>query len=344
MKAPHWLIRFRSWEYWPMWVLYIPVVLKHIQCTLQTGSPFFFLKVNPGIEQGFILSDPKSDLLLKLPPGLRPVTLRVPPGVTEKELEGLIGESALGFPMVLKPDIGFRGLKVRVVRDYRELWAHLGKSGVTYLLQEYVDMPVELGVFWFRNPHANRGEIPSLTVKEFMTVKGDGASTLEALVDGNPRWRLQIKRLEQEYPSRWRQVLPKGELLLLEPIGNHNRGTKFLNGRELIDEALLDRIEQICDHLPGFYFGRFDIKVNSLEEFKSGGPVKVLEVNGVGAEPTHVYQPGYSLWKAWGEMSRLWGVAAGIAVENKRNGHQFPVFSEAKARYLQYRSYKRKAL
>jgi len=36
------------------------------------------------------------------------------------------------------------------------------------------------------------------------------------------------------------EILPAGTVKLLEPIGNHNRGTKFLDGNHLINSELLN--------------------------------------------------------------------------------------------------------
>lgn len=327
-----------------MWVLYVPVVFKHLECSLRVGSPFFFLQVNPGMGKGFILSDPKSEQLKQLPEALRPKTILWLPDTSPEALESRLAEKGMTYPLILKPDIGFRGLKVNLIMDHSDFVALSAEITVPYLIQEYIDLPEELGVFWYRYPNANRGVVPSLTLKAFMEVMGDGRQTLKELVAADPRWRLQRQRIKEQFGHRWEEVLQDGERLLLEPVGNHNRGTMFVNGTHLVGPKLEARMQEITELLPGFFFGRLDMKVRSLDDFINGGEVKVLEVNGVGAEPTHVYHPGYSLFKAWKEMAHLWGVMAGIALEHRKNGHDFPDFSEAKARYLQYRRYKKEAL
>jgi hypothetical protein len=41
--------------------------------------------------------------------------------------------------------------------------------------------------------------------------------------------------------------------LKVEPIGNHSRGTKFLDGTHLINEELVDVFRQIAQPLDGFF-------------------------------------------------------------------------------------------
>ncbi len=59
------------------------------------------------------------------------------------------------------------------------------------------------------------------------------------------------------YPN-WDAIAPKGQTQLIEPIGSHNLGTKFINGNALKSSAIEARIHQWADQLPGFYYGRFD--------------------------------------------------------------------------------------
>ena len=65
-------------------------------------------------------------------------------------------------------------------------------------------------------PNSEKGEIPSITQKEFLSVKGDGKSTLKALILEKPRAVLQAKRLVKKFEARWNSVIPEGEKILLE--------------------------------------------------------------------------------------------------------------------------------
>jgi hypothetical protein len=80
------------------------------------------------------------------------------------------------------------------------------------------------------------------------------------------------------------------------------------------------RIDAIASSVPGFCFGRFDLRAPSVEHFRAGRDLAVLELNGVTAEATHIYQPGASLLAAWRTLAEQWRLAFAIGAENVRLG------------------------
>ena len=40
-----------------------------------------------------------------------------------------------------------------------------------------------------------------------------------------------------------------------------------------------------------YYSGRLDIRYNTLDELKPGNNFSIIELNGAGSEPTHIYDP-----------------------------------------------------
>ncbi len=334
-------IRWRYVEFWPMFFYYVPVLIQHLWLSLKAHNFFFFLRTNPAID-GFILSDSKYKTLQLSPPEYLPKTILVKKGDSLETVNHLLQEAGIGFPVILKPDIGFRGLSVKKVTNEVQLCYLLSMATVDYLIQEYIDFPVEVGIFYYRLPESQQGVIPSITLKEFLTVTGDGKHTLAELIFQNPRAILQAPRLKRERSAQWNCIIPENETIFLEGIGNHNRGTKFTDARYLIEPALLKVFDELNQKMKGFYFGRFDIRTPSLEILKSGTGFKILEINGVGAEPTHIYQPGYRLGKAWKELMALWQVVYTIARQNQRAGIALPSFSEGRKKWNAYRAYKKR--
>ncbi|WP_224484552.1 ATP-grasp domain-containing protein [Robertkochia aurantiaca] len=335
-----WYIKATSREHWPSWVLYLPVIVQHFWLSIRAGSLFWFLQVNPGFERGFLLSDSKLKIYGRLPSHQVPETILIRKGEACSNVLQEIKRRGLAFPLILKPDIGFRGLGVHFVRTEPQLEDLLKDQKIDLLLQEFVNHKLEVGVFYARIPGHRNGNILSLTLKEFLTVTGNGKDTLSFIIRNDPRACLQWRRLKDELGDRWQQVPQKGERILLETIGNHNRGCKFVNGHDLIDDKLCARFDQISDQIEGFWYGRFDIKVPSIDHLRSGDNIKILELNGIGAEPTHVYDPETGVFQAWKDMLFTWRKAFEIAMAHREKGVRFPVYSEAKDRYLQYRKYK----
>ncbi len=339
LRHKTWYIRLMNWEYWPVWVFYLPVWVQHFWLSLKVRNLFFFLATNPAIE-GFILSDSKYKTLQLVPERYRPESLLVTPGISVAELMEKMQARGMGFPVILKPDVGFRGLKVQKIEDEIMLEKALGDQDFTFLLQEYCSLPLEIGLFYYRYPDADSGCIPSITLKEFLKVRGDGRHTLEELIGFNPRAILQAHRLKDKFTSLWNNVLPDGFMLELEPVGSHNRGTRFRDGSHLTDVKLLQVFDRLNREMEGFYFGRFDIRASSWEAIKEDGAFTILEVNGIGAEPTHIYDPDNSLFKAWKDLCFSWRVAAGIAARNMRTEGSRPTYRRASALWRIYKTNK----
>ncbi|UOB18255.1 D-alanine--D-alanine ligase [Abyssalbus ytuae] len=336
-------IKLTSWEYWPMWILYIPVWIQHFWLSIKARSLFFFLKTNPGIKEGFILSDSKYNTLKLVPKEYLPETILIRKDNSFQTVIVQMKQAKISFPVIFKPDIGFRGLLVHKINNEKELRNILETIKVDYLLQEYIDYKVEIGIFYMRLPKKPKGKIPSITIKEFLSVTGNGINTLEELISKKPRAILHKNKLKNKFKDSWNDIVPEGKKIVLESIGNHNRGTKFMNGNYLYDENLQKVFDDLNKKMPGFYFGRFDIRTRSVEDLKQGANFKILEVNGVGAEPTHVYDPDYKLVKAWKDMLYLWKMIYKIAMQNKKQGEKFPVYPEAKKRWRFYKDYKKLA-
>ena len=98
----------------------------------------------------------------------------------------------------------------------------------------------------------------------------EGLKQIETLMLKEDRARFQIQRLKLKYPELDSKILSKGEELLLEPIGNHNRGTEFLDGSDKINEQLVKVFDEVASTMDGFYYGRFDVKVKDWESLYQG--------------------------------------------------------------------------
>jgi len=311
---------FSKYEYWPTLAFYWPISLWGPLQALRAGHPCFFTSLNPGWEGGGIGFESKYGILRDLPAALRPATLRTVPArdgsgevatmtsrypaevrsgtVTPATLPAdnpatvlaALADNGISFPLIAKPDVGFRGRLVRRIENAEQLTSYLSANPIPLLLQELIELPVELGVLYYRMPGQARGCITSVTRKRFLSVTGTGQSSLRELVQADDRAKRQLPRLEREYHTVLDQVVPAGEVVALGTIGNHSKGTAFLDGRELITPALVAIFDRIADQLPNFTYGRFDLRCASPEGLLKG-ECKILEINGALAEPTHFYDP-----------------------------------------------------
>lgn len=311
-------IRLRSWEYWPFGVVQLPLMFYWLWLSLKARSLFFFSASNPSILLGGMFGESKFEILKRVPEHLLPKTRFIRYPATHSELFSVLKEN-FTFPVIFKPDIGERGFRVKRIYNETEAAEYLNSSTGDFIIQELIDLPVECGVFYTRFPNENSGKVTSLVLKEMLSVTGNGRSTLQELILNHERAKLQWERLKETFATELNRVPDENERIELNPIGNHCLGTKFLNGNSHIDDELSASFDAISKSIGEFYFGRFDLKCTSLDDLRKG-KVKILELNGCGAEPAHIYQPGFSLWKAWQTLFVHWRNLYRISVQNHKRG------------------------
>ncbi len=227
-------------------------------------------------------------------------TKRTPVELVIQQVEQL----NLQFPLIGKPDIGMRGMGVKKLDTLQDLIDYAQHSKVNFLIQEFVPYNNEVGIFYYRLPNEKKGKISGIVLKEFLTISGDGQSSIIELLKRNKRYILQLPALKKAYGNKLDAVLQKGEEKILVPYGNHARGAKFVNISHMIDEQLTTTIDSICSQVDGYYYGRMDVRFNSWEELKEGKNFSIIELNGAGSEPTHIYDPKHSIFYAWREIIR----------------------------------------
>lgn len=332
------LIRLQNWEYWPFSILYFPVFFYYGWLSLKERSLFFFTSSNPSIEFGGMMGEKKSEIFKLIPEDYLPTTFLVKVGDLAN---ALMASVKLGFPLIAKPNIGERGTWVQKLVDKESLKRYVQECPVDFLLQELVTYPLELGVFYVRRPDENVGMISSIVQKEFLKVVGDGKSTIMELLQSNPR-ALMTANLESQFLLQHGANVPDlDEVVVIEPIGNHCRGTLFLNDTPKVDAELIAAIDKLAKEIPDFYFGRFDLRCASYESLKKLKEFKILELNGAGSEPAHIYQPGFSLFKAYQAIFWHLSILADISRLNKRRGVPYWSFRRGLEKWKEHQRYMR---
>ena len=311
-------IKIFNWEYWPFNVLYIPSYIYWAYMAAKSRSFFFFSTSNPTIKNAGFLMESKKEIYDMMPGHYYPKTILVRLGDDIEHIENELKKRGLSLPLIAKPDIGMKGLQVKVLKNNDDISSYLKMSKVDFLLQDYVVLENEVGIFYYRIPGEVKGNISGIVGKEFLAVVGDGISTIENLLMQNDRFILQLDVLRKSYGKELQKKLSANELCTLVPYGNHCRGAKFIDLTYLTDEALINTIDGICQSIPEFYYGRLDIKYNTWEELKEGKNLSIIEVNGAGSEPTHIYDPKHSVFFAWKEIIRHLNLLYKISIINKK--------------------------
>ena len=319
-------------EFWPAGVFYIPVGLYYAWLALRFRGTTLPTAANPSIYSGGLIRESKSQILSLVPESQRKwiqaFCMYMRPGkdvtieTAVNDALRTIADAGLAFPLVAKPDKGQRGAGVQKLRSEDDLRAYLESfpPGLEIVFQALADFPHEAGVMYYRYPGTDAAAIMSITNKEFPHVIGDGTRTLRELILADPRARILQHIYCKRHAAQLDRVLAAGDRFRLVFAGNHAQGTIFKDVTHLATPQLLARVHEIASSMPDFYFGRFDIRYSDLDAFLNGEDIHIVEINGAGAESTHIWDARMTLSGAYGALFRQWRVLFEIGAANRKRG------------------------
>ncbi len=308
------------WEEWHWFAKYIIIGPAWLWFCVRAKSLWFFTPSNPSITFGGFIGESKSEIYRQLPVGTYPRSVFAHPHNNLNHIIGQLSEIGLSFPLAVKPDIGMMGFMFRRVDTIEQLRQYHHAIPARYIIQELVTYPIEVSILYYRFPDQPKGHITGFVKKEFMEVTGDGKRTLGELILDYPRAQFRLKELFSKHASKLQDILPKGEIYCLSYALNLSRGGRLISLAGEKDERLLELFDKISHHTKTFYYGRYDIKCNSIEELKQERNFSILEYNGSGAEPHHVYGNGYSFREACAILVKHWSILYHISHYNHERG------------------------
>ncbi len=330
------LARIRHWEFWPGWMFYPPVAIyclwlgiKHRGLTLPTAA-------NPGIFSGGIVGESKMAMLEQLSvtsPEFTASAGLVRGDDLEKRAASLqIIRTRIGleYPFILKPDVGQRGMGIKLIRTSEQAEDYLRQTDAPLVAQRYAPGPHEVGIFYYRFPREARGRIFAITEKVFPVIVGDGRSTVAELIEQDARAQWIAGKYLDRFASRRNEVLAEDAQLKLVESGNHAQGCIFRDGMRFYTSELEARIDEISRRLDGFFIGRYDIRFTNEDDLRAGQQFEIIELNGAASEATSIYDARNSLWFAYRTLFRQWDLVFSIGAANRARGiaptELFPVW------------------
>jgi hypothetical protein len=322
------LNRVLNWERWSYDMIYAPVSICWIYYGLRARSFWFFTPVNPTLKFAGFEGGSKWEMYQQLPKRILPLTLFGDPTRPFEEIRAEMKKDGLDFPFVVKPDSGMQGAMFLVVRDEATLKKYHQTIGETYILQAFIQYPMEFSVFYIRYPDEKKGTITGLVAKDFLHVTGDGKQTLAQLTAAHPLAKYNLTELQAKHKDTWDTILDTGSTYILNHAGNHRHGAKFINLNKEIDEQLHNVFDRISEEANQLYFGRYDLKCSSLEDLKAGKNIQVLEYNGAGAVTIHMFDCGMSYFQALREIVKHWAHLYRIGRINHKAGVRYWTFWE----------------
>jgi hypothetical protein len=320
-------------EFWPMWAFYPPVMLYAAWLMLRYRGVLLPTVANPSFPGGGFYGESKAEILALamrhtpewVAPFIavqRPEAAEADPHLACETALTALADAGLSLPVVAKPDLGCRGAGVKLVRTADDLHAYLQAfpRGATLLLQRLVPFEGEAGIFYCRRPGQANGRIVSITLKYFPHVTGDGRRTLRQLILDDPRAGKLSHLYLRRHTARLDLVPAAGESIRLAFAGSHSRGAIFRNGTHLVTPEMEACFDAIAKRLPEFHFGRFDVRFEDFAQVQRGRAFTIVEVNGAGAESTHIWDRQTTLPQAWLALMRQYRWLYEIGHANRARG------------------------
>ena len=315
--------KITHWETWPYRIKYIPLIPAWLWYCLRSGSWWFFSSSNPSLTFGGFEGEGKKEMYDQLPPGSYPKSIYISPSLAFDEVEKLVISNNYQYPFAVKPDIGTMGFMFRKIENAEQLKIYHNKMPSDYIIQEWVNYPLEVSVFYYRFPNREKGTITGFIKKEFLQVKGDGRSTLWELIKNYNRVQFRLEEMKAKHEHRLNDMIPEGQVYILSHALNLSRGGKLVSLEHEKDEQLLKVFDDLSHYTKYFYYGRYDIKCTSVEDLKQGKNFTILEYNGSGAEPHHAYGNNNTLWQAHKIFLHHWKILYRISKYNHQHGYPY---------------------
>ena len=320
-------------EFWPMWAFYPPIMLYAAWLMLRYRGTLLPTVANPSFPGGGFFGESKAEILAlamkHIPEWVapfvrveRPSTPSADVGAEKAAALALLANAGISLPVVAKPDLGCRGAGVKLVRSEADLQSYIAAfpAGATFLLQRLVPFEGEAGIFYCRRPGQSHGRIVSITLKYFPHVIGDGEQTLRQLILGDPRAGRLSHLYLRRHTARLDDVPPPGAAIRLAFAGSHSRGAIFRNGTHLVTPEMEACFDALARRLPEFHFGRFDVRFEQFAELQRGRGFTIVEVNGAGAESTHIWDRRTTLVQAWRDLMRQYHWLFEVGHANRARG------------------------
>ena len=215
-----------NWELWPFKLRYLLISPVWLWYCLRSGSLWFFSSSNPTITFGGFEGEGKKEMYELLPEEFYPNTIYINPGEDFNQVKEKIALHGFRYPFIVKPDVGMKGLLFRKVDNENQLQVYHQKNPVEYIIQDLVEYPLEVSVFYYRFPDQQKGVISGFIQKELMDVYGNGKSTLWELITSHPKAKHRPEEMRIKHEEHLDKVIPDGERFILTYAANLNQGAK----------------------------------------------------------------------------------------------------------------------
>lgn len=305
------------------WVFYLPILPYYIYLSIRSGSFTFPTACNPSMLAGGLVNESKFQHLSDVDQAWKPTTIFLPAAIPLVAAIEKIRAAPLHYPFIIKPDRGEKGWGVQMIHSEEELQQWIRQNQVDAVVQEFINLPVEFGIVYYRLPDGKGYGISSVGIKQLPSVTGNGRSTLEELLQ-----QQDISINGNRYITNLHMIPAAGQQVNIDFVAHRRLGTKFLDACDLIDTVLTEQVHRMVQNVEGFDIGRLDIKTSSIADLRSGKQCRILEINGAGSLPIHVFDPRVSFFSAYRDLYKHWKLIYRISKQNHALGTPYMPFKE----------------
>jgi hypothetical protein len=313
----------------PKWLNLIPMIGQWAWLSLRHGSWALPAAANPTLTAGGMAGEGKSEYFQQMGSHalshVAEYTVLRNARLTSivRDAERAMADAGLSYPLIAKPNIGWCGFGVRIVRDCAELKSYLANYpiGEDVMFQRFVPYDGEAGIYYARWPNERKGRIIGILLRFFPRVVGNGHSTIAELMANNPRTRRLGRDGRSEPCCDVARVPAAGEIVRLSVTGSTRVGGLYRDVTELATPELETAIDSIAQDMKQLHVARFDIRYESIGAMRAGHSFKIIEVNGAGSEAVHAWDPRYSLKDAYRIVFEKQRMLFSIGDAMRKQGH-----------------------
>jgi hypothetical protein len=292
----------------PRFFRYVPMILMLGRyCLKHKVRPAILLKANTSFTFGGIIC-PKSEIFAKFKQNnheaiLPTFEIRIKDRgeVRIEKVKSLIRKNNLKYPLIIKPDEGLAGIGLKFIKDEKELRRAVGMIKEDYVLQQYIDWPHQMAVFYIKDPAEEKGKIWSLTK---MIVTNNSRKNPALIVPGN-------------------HVVYKDESYLITPALE-----KTFNKISEVDGFFFGRFDILAKNAESFVKEGRDFKILEVNV----GPYAIA---------LQALDRRYNFFKRYAILNEQLKYAFAIAEKNASHFSKAEIKEEAKAFFRKYRNFLR---
>jgi hypothetical protein len=312
----------------PKWLNLVPMLVQWVWLSLRHRSLTLPSCANPALTAGGLVGEGKMEYLALMGAHARAATAIttsvdiVGPDALA-DVQAAMARHGLGFPLAVKPDLGWCGFGVRRIDDLDAL-AHYVQAypcGKRLVLQEWLGASGEAGLFYLRWPGEASGELFGVLLRHFPRVVGDGVHSVAQLMATDQRARRLGRDGASEPCCDVRRIPACGEVVRIASVSSTRVGGGYEDGTPHITAELIRAVDAIAGDMGDFHAGRFDVKYDDLAALQAGR-FRIIEVNGAGSEAVHAWDPRFSLRQAYGIVFAKQRRLFAIGSEMRRRGHR----------------------